>query len=95
MANQTVPLEPVPGCALWQAELGTKPLPAGVHSLGVEPSDEAGRTTLDAVRVALRSSDASKTELRPGRDLDNVLGAWPERNIPGTQLGPNKNGRKW
>jgi hypothetical protein len=23
------------------------------------------------------------------------VGAWPEHNLLGTQLGPNKNGRKW
>ena len=24
-----------------------------------------------------------------------TIGAWPERHLFGTQLGPNRNGRKW
>jgi 3',5'-cyclic-AMP phosphodiesterase len=31
---------------------------------------------------------------RPGDD-GNTIGAYPEKGIFGTQLGPNKNGRKW
>jgi hypothetical protein len=38
----------------------------------------------------------SPTELeRVGRDQDNALEAWPEHGLLGTQLGPNKNGKKW
>jgi hypothetical protein len=29
------------------------------------------------------------------RDQDNALDAWPEHGLLGTQLGPNKNGKKW
>jgi hypothetical protein len=29
------------------------------------------------------------------RDQDNALVAWPEHGLLGTQLGPNKNGKKW
>ena len=29
------------------------------------------------------------------RDQDNALEAWPEHGLLGTQLGPNKNGKKW
>jgi hypothetical protein len=29
-----------------------------------------------------------------GSDADAV-GAWPERHVLGTQLGPNRNGRHW
>lgn len=28
-------------------------------------------------------------------DQDNALEAWPEHGLLGTQLGPNKNGKKW
>jgi Icc protein len=31
---------------------------------------------------------------RPG-DHTNAIGAYLEKGILGTQLGPNKNGRKW
>jgi hypothetical protein len=29
------------------------------------------------------------------RDRDNALAVWPEHGLHGTQLGPNKNGKKW
>jgi Icc protein len=32
---------------------------------------------------------------RLSRDQDNALQAWPEHGLLGTQLGPNKNGKKW
>ena len=28
-------------------------------------------------------------------DQDNALEAWPERGLLATQLGPNRNGKKW
>jgi hypothetical protein len=55
----------------------------------------AGKTGHDAVSVVVRSSKTGKAEPRPGPDTDNVPGAWLERQILGTQLGPNKNGRRW
>ena len=30
-----------------------------------------------------------------GRDQNNALEAWHEHGLLGTQLGPNKNGKKW
>jgi hypothetical protein len=32
---------------------------------------------------------------RVERDQDNALKAWPEHGLLRTQLGPNKNGKKW
>jgi 3',5'-cyclic-AMP phosphodiesterase len=32
--------------------------------------------------------------IAPGSDV-HALGAWPEHGIEGSQLGPNKNGRRW
>lgn len=46
-------------------------------------------------RDAIRLSTAAQPIQRHLRDQDNALGSWPERYIFGTQLGPNKNGRKW
>jgi hypothetical protein len=33
--------------------------------------------------------------LRVDRDQDNVLMTWPEHGLLGTQLAPNKKGKKW
>jgi hypothetical protein len=39
--------------------------------------------------------DALASMPRAERDQDNAISAWPEHGLLGTQLGPNKNGRKW
>jgi 3',5'-cyclic-AMP phosphodiesterase len=90
-----VPLKSVAGSGVWEAELETKQLAAAVYPLTVEFTDEAGRVGRDIVRVAADLSNTGKTDIRSERDRDCVLGAWPERGILGTKLGPNKNGRKW
>lgn len=47
-----------------------------------------------ALRVA-RSGDFSLgARHADGSDRDSV-GAWPEKHLLGTQLGPNRNGKKW
>jgi Icc protein len=95
MAGQTMPLKSIAGSAVWETEIEAKQLAVGVHRLTVEFTDEAGRVGRDVVRVAVGLSKAGKTDIRSERDTDCVLRAWPERGILGTQLGPNKNGRKW
>jgi Icc protein len=95
VASRRVPLECVPQSALWQAELNLEDLLDGTYPLVVELVDEEGKSGRDEIRIAVKSRSIVKAELRPGRDRDNVVGTWPERGILGTQLGPNKNGRKW
>jgi 3',5'-cyclic-AMP phosphodiesterase len=95
IAERAAPLDAVPRSAVWEADLGIGDLREGVYRLGVELTDEIGRTGRDIARVAVHSSDPGKLNLRAGRDADNAIGAWPEHGILGTQLGPNKNGRKW
>jgi predicted phosphodiesterase len=77
--------------AVWEGEImvdAHAPSPVIV----VEACDDRGRRSDD--RIRLRLEDAA----RPARraiDQDNAVGAWPERGILGTQLGPNKKGRAW
>lgn len=81
-------MSPVPGGpALWEA-----PMMAG-QRVSVRAHDSAGRTDLDLVELPgpgwmppFRYAD--------GSDADRV-GAWPERHLFDTQLGPNRNGRQW
>lgn len=47
----------------------------------------------DRIEPAL-SWHAQPWRAADGSDRDRV-GAWPERGILGTQLGPNRNGRRW
>jgi hypothetical protein len=93
--DRKVDLEQVADSALWHVNLDIHQLSGGVYSLKVNLTDEDGKSGEDAIRVAVNSSEHYRTAIRPGCDKDNAVGAWPEHGILGTQLGPNKNGRKW
>ncbi|KWV57626.1 hypothetical protein AS156_38600 [Bradyrhizobium macuxiense] len=65
----------------------------GVHRLTVRVRTVDGREASDAISVL--TSQLGHHEMhqcRPG-DEANAIGAYPEKGILGTQLGPNKNGR--
>ena len=83
------PMAPVPGVtALWQA-----PVPAGGSCVLVRAHDAAGRADEDRVEPGVQEWTAPKRHA-DGSDGDRV-GPWPEKGMLGTQLGPNRNGRKW
>jgi predicted phosphodiesterase len=94
LAEQTVELRRVAGSQVWEAIIPANHMPDGVYSLHVHAQDTDGRTAEDAIRVLAGVAAISRTE-RYKRDQDNALAAWPEHGLLGTQLGPNKNGRKW
>ena len=80
---------PVPGvAALWEA-----PVPAGGRCVLVRAHDATGRADEDRVEPGGPGWTAPKRHA-DGRDGDRV-GPWPEKGILGTQLEPNRNGRKW
>ena len=93
--GRKVDLEQVAGSAVWQANLDIHQLSGGVYSLTANLTDVDGKSSEDVIRVAVNSSEHYRTPIQPGCDKDNPVGAWPEHGILGTQLGPNKNGRKW
>ena len=75
---------------VWEADL---PTPSeGIHPLKVSFKDAHGKVASDEIRHAVGQRTERKSE---ARDQDNVLEAWPEHGLLGTQLGPNKNGKKW
>jgi len=81
---------------LWTADVEG---PAdGRHTLAVTAVSSTGDIDSDIIEVEVsRNADAGRKELKsnPGDHLHSV-GAWPERGLLGTQLGPNKNGTiKW
>ena len=80
----------IDGSHVWKADVSA--LHDGVHSLKVSVEDIRGKIGTDEIRVV--SGDLAKRE-RLERDRDNALEAWPEHGLLGTQLGPNKNGKKW
>ncbi|MFC0239752.1 metallophosphoesterase family protein [Rhodopseudomonas telluris] len=57
--------------------------------LAVRVSDETGSLGHDRIEVGPATPRSST-----GSDAGSV-GAWPDRHLFGTQLGPNRNGRKW
>ncbi len=73
---------------LWVASFN-----APAETVCVRARDERGRTDEDRVEPLLPGAP------RPDRFADgsdrDAVGAWPEKGILGTQLGPNKHGRKW
>jgi Icc protein len=85
-----VAMDRVAESAVWEANL-----PAandGAHKLVVEAEDKQGRIATDAIRLVV---GARAEQEHAARDQENALEAWPEHGLLGTQLGPNKNGKKW
>jgi hypothetical protein len=62
-------------------------------ALTVRARDSFGNRDAATIRVS-RESYRPPGRKADGSDADAV-GAWPEMGILGTQLGPNRNGRKW
>lgn len=77
---------------LWSGTLPARDLPSGSHRLLVEASTSSGAALSDIVEIEAGAPAPRNYALC---DQENAIGAWQERSILGTQLGPNKNGRKW
>ncbi len=90
LGGQTHAMERVGDSNVWEADL---PTPSeGTHPLKVSFKDVHGKLASDEIRIAVGQRTERKSE---ERDQDNALEAWPEHGLLGTQLGPNKNGKKW
>jgi Icc protein len=59
--------------------------------LSVRVTDKNGSRDIDTIEVSRRPAINHQST---GSDTGSI-GAWPERHLLGTQLGPNRNGRKW
>jgi hypothetical protein len=83
-----VPMSAVPGTPMWRAPAR---LATGVHHVTVASGPDR-----DTIKLLVRPHDGIPRRglpIAPGCDI-HAIGAWPERGIEGTQLGPNKNGRR-
>lgn len=76
----------------WTGEMERPHPRQGASELCLAAVDESGQTITSAIRVLL--GDRQQRAFAPV-DQDNAIGAWQERGLLGTQLGPNRNGRKW
>jgi hypothetical protein len=81
--------------SMWEAHWDCSSLSSGTYTLQAIASDVVGRRASDEIRAVVASPGAYISAQRAFVDQDNALGAWPERGLLGTQLGPNKNGREW
>jgi len=73
---------------LWQAGIDR-----AAHVLHVRARDRQGREDVDCIELPGESQEL-RARVADGSDQDRISG-WPEKGILGTQLGPNRNGRKW
>ncbi|WP_353072473.1 metallophosphoesterase family protein [Tunturiibacter gelidoferens] len=88
--GQTLLMKRVSDSHVWEADV---PSPReGTHPLKVSFQDAHGKVTTDEIRLAVGQRTKWRSEQR---DQENALEAWPEHGLLGTQLGPNKNGKKW
>lgn len=78
----------------WGCELDASGLKDGVHRLMVRVSGRESRPADDVIWFRVQRSAPWRDIKRLPRDYENALGAWPEKGILGTQLGPNENGTK-
>jgi Icc protein len=68
----------------------------GLQTLQVEATTVDGDVKRDTIEVLVRSSVATDDDrVRAQHRNFEPIGSWPERNLLGSPLGPNKNGRKW
>ncbi len=95
VGNTQLSLRPVNGTLLWTAEIDTSNLPDGQHRLLVSLKDSTGRVAHDEITIQVNAKGEYAASPRHPRDQDNAIGEWLDRGLIGTQLGPNKNGRKW
>ena len=82
------PMRPVPG----QTGLWHLPAPSG-SVIRVRARDAQGCADMDQVEPP-HPGWTPPPRFADGSDRDSV-GAWPAKGLFGTQLGPNRNGRKW
>ena len=79
---------------LWRAE-PKDALADGLHRLTVCAEGETGVAS-DAITFVVSHDGRYEPPPRIGDGSDrDAVGAWPDKHILGTQLGPNRNGRKW
>ena len=94
IGGQDSQLQLVPGSAVWEGVVDATRLADGVHPLLVRAEDIEGRAAEDTIRLYIGEKPLHAIA-RSEKDQDNAMDAWPEHGLLATQLGPNKNGRKW
>lgn len=79
----------------WTAVWDSPQIADGQHSVTVRAATCDGQTGADRIEVLVSRHGAYQPPPRFPVDYENAVGAWPDKSILGTQLGPNENGRHW
>jgi hypothetical protein len=69
----------------------------GEHKVRVRAFGPNGAEDTDEIEVLVSAQSAAQRpplKYKPGHDVHSV-GAWTSHGVLGSQLGPNKNGKKW
>lgn len=74
----------------WQLECET---PTEICSIAVRATDKRGQSDEDRIETS-KTFTPPENLAAEGSDQHSI-GAWVEKHIFGTQLGPNRNGKKW
>jgi Icc protein len=88
------PLRRLADSHVWEFDWNSQEVCDGVHLLQAVVTDAQTKRATDEIRVAVNQSGDFRGPERARRDRDNSLGAWVERGVLGTRLGPKKYGRK-
>jgi hypothetical protein len=80
---------------VWDAEWDAEQLVDGPHELTVSARDADGHKANDRIVVSVNRRGEYAPPARQETDYENAIGAWAEKHILGTQLGPNENGHPW
>lgn len=80
--------------AVWQCKWNSAEAEDGQHQVTVRAAT-AGGEGVDTIEVLTNQSGNYEDVERLDGDYVNAIGAYERKHILGTQLGPNKNGRKW
>ena len=67
----------------------------GSHLLAVNARTSDGHSAEDRIAVHVNRRGEYAPPARQQTDYENAIGAWAEKHILGTQLGPNENGHPW
>lgn len=79
----------------WHCAWPARETTDGIHRVTVAAQSSNGETATDTISVEISASSRYQPKPRQPGDCTNAIGSYPEKGILGTQLGPNKNGRKW
>jgi hypothetical protein len=81
--------------AVWRCLWDSTDRADGAHRIAVRVINASGMVADDSVTVLIDQAGRYTPPVREPGDSVNAVGAWAEKGVLGTQLGPNKNGRRW